>query len=106
MKYLVLNVISFLFALLVVAGSGRKPQTYVVVISDMKFRPEVIRVHPGDTIIWKNLDLVDHCITEFPSKAWTSSLLETGQTWKKPVEKSCDYYCAFHVVMKGKIVVR
>ncbi len=85
---------------------GKKPGNHTVVISGMKFQPETVYIQKGDTITWENKDIVAHCITEFPSKKWTSSLLDPGQSWKKVVNESCDYYCAVHVVMKGKIIVK
>jgi plastocyanin len=76
-----------------------------ILISDMKFHPEVIKVHQGDSVIWINNDMVTHCVTEAKSKAWTSFQLSAGEVWKMPVSKSADYYCAIHQVMKGKIIM-
>ncbi len=95
------------------AGSGPviqekliKPRQHIVVISGMKFHPEVIQIQKGDTVTWENKDIVDHCVTEYPSKKWTSSILDPGKSWKKAITGSCDYYCSLHVVMKGKIIVK
>lgn len=79
--------------------------THTVVIKQMKFFPEEIKIKKGDTIIWKNDDLVTHCITEEKTKAWTSGQVPNGGSWKKVFTKSADYYCAIHLVMKGKITV-
>jgi plastocyanin len=81
------------------------PQAVTIEIQSMKFKPEEIYVHKGDTVIWDNQDLVAHCVTEDPGKAWTSLEIEPGNTWKKVVDKSTNYYCAIHLVMKGRIVV-
>jgi plastocyanin len=62
-------------------------------------------VHPGDTVVWVNHDMVAHDITEQKNKAWTSSLLQPGQTWKMVVTKDEEYYCSIHQVMTGKIIV-
>jgi len=76
-----------------------------VVISDLKFHPDEIKVHKGDTVIWINNDLVAHCVSEASSKAWTSLPIPSGGSWKMVVTQNSDYYCAIHLVMKGKIVV-
>ena len=71
----------------------------------MKFHPDGITVHKGDTVIWKNNDLVVHCVTEIPTNAWTSSKIPSGASWKMVVNISSSYFCAIHLVMKGKISV-
>ena len=79
--------------------------SHVVAINQMKFDPSEIKIHKGDTIIWVNNDMVTHCITDEKDKAWTSSQLLSGASWKKVFTNRADYYCAIHQVMKGKIVV-
>lgn len=76
-----------------------------VEISDMKFLPPVLTVHKGDTVIWINRDMVPHCVTEEDSKAWTSLPIPAGASWKMAVTQNSNYYCAIHMVMKGKIVI-
>ena len=85
-----------------------KNKTHVdtVFIKDMKFQPEEINVHKGDTLVWINQDLVAHCVTEVKGKAWTSGAIHSGASWKKVVTKSSDYYCAIHPEMKGRIVLK
>jgi plastocyanin len=81
------------------------PKAYTVEISGMKFHPDATTVHKGDTIVWKNNDLVDHCVTEIPHNAWTSSKIAAGASWQMIATESSNYFCAIHVVMKGKIIV-
>jgi len=88
-----------------VAISTYVPKVYTIEISGMKFHPEVITVRKGDTIIWKNNDLVAHCVTAIPVNAWTSSEIPAGASWKMVANESSNYFCAIHVVMKGKMVV-
>ena len=83
---------------------NHKPQTHNVEIKDMKFQPEDLIVHVGDTVIWTNKDIVAHDVTE-TNKAWTSGPLVSDASWKKVIEKSDSYFCSIHVVMKGKITV-
>ena len=79
--------------------------TFIVEIRKMKFNPDQLSVHKGDTVVWVNNDLTNHCVTEV-GKAWTSSTIEPGKFWQKVISKSEDYFCAIHVVMKGRITVQ
>jgi plastocyanin len=87
--------------------SPRKTETgiHVIEIKQMKFEPQEITIHKGETVRWVNLDLVDHDVTEQTTKAWTSSPLHTGASWDRVVTETSDYYCNLHQVMKGKIIV-
>ena len=72
----------------------------------MKFIPDSITVNKGDEVVFINKDMVAHCVTEETSKAWTSSALPAGGSYVLVADKSSNYYCAIHQVMKGKIIVR
>jgi plastocyanin len=82
------------------------PSLYIVQIEQMKFLPANISVNAGDTIMWMNNDLVAHDITEEKSRAWTSSLLQPGKSWKLVATTGADYYCSIHQVMKGSFKIR
>lgn len=81
-----------------------KPKMHIIEIKDMKFEPEEIQVHVGDTVIWVNKDMVAHDVTQ-TNKEWASPALASNASWKKAVTKSDSYYCSIHVVMTGKITV-
>lgn len=72
----------------------------------MKFKPDKITVHKGDTVLFINQDLVRHDVTEEPEKCWRSPALATGESWRLVVTQNTDYLCSFHPTMKGKIVIR
>ncbi|MEO6187973.1 MAG: plastocyanin/azurin family copper-binding protein [Ginsengibacter sp.] len=80
-------------------------KVYNVDIKEMKFQPAELTVQKGDTVIWTNHDIVTHDVTEEKNKLWTSGPLAPGQSWSLVVDKSADYYCSIHVVMKGKLIV-
>jgi plastocyanin len=82
------------------------PSLYTVQIEQMKFLPADISVHVGDTIMWINNDMVAHDVTEEKGNAWTSSLLQPGQSWKLVVKTGADYYCSIHQVMKGSFEIK
>lgn len=82
------------------------PQVHKVQIKGMKFVPAELVVKKGDVVIWTNMDMVVHDVTEQKSKAWASPPLTSGKSWKKTVTQSDDYYCSIHVVMKGRLKVK
>lgn len=90
------------------ADTAKKPTpiSYTVEIKAMKFEPEEIKVHVGDTILWVNHDMVAHNVTEEINKTWSSSVLKPDKSWQMVVNNSSDYYCNIHVGMKGKIIVK
>lgn len=84
-----------------------KPAVDTVKISMMKFNPSVLYVNKGDTVVWINNGLVDHNVTELKTQAWTSDTIHVGQTWKKAITDSFDYFCTIHpTLMKGKIELK
>ena len=85
--------------------SGKRAETHIVRITQMKFVPDIVNVHKGDTIMWINDDLVEHDVTEQTLMSWTSSRLSPGTAWKMVATNSEGYYCSLHVIMKGQIVV-
>lgn len=82
------------------------PKVHKVEIKGMNFQPAVINVQKGDTVIWTNMDIVAHDATEETKKEWSSSPIPNGKSWKMAVQKSANYFCSIHPVMKGKIVVK
>jgi plastocyanin len=76
-----------------------------VVIDGMTFSPQVVRVKPGDTIVWENRDMFVHNVTATGMK---SGDLAPGKTWRHVVraKMSFDYLCTLHPVMKGRVEVK
>lgn len=81
------------------------PHKFIIDIKKMQFNPAELSIQKGDTVVWVNNDLTNHCITEV-NKTWTSSTLVPGKNWQKVFNKPADYYCNLHMVMKGKILVQ
>jgi plastocyanin len=81
-------------------------KTDTVEIKEMKFQPAVLTVPAGGTIVFINKDMVTHDITEEATRAWSSNLLPPGKSWTMIADKSANYFCSIHAVMKGKIVVK
>ena len=81
-------------------------KSYNVEIKQMQFHPADLTVQKGDTVIWTNHDIVTHDVTEEKNKLWTSGPLAPGESRSLVADKSADYYCSIHVVMKGKLIVQ
>jgi plastocyanin len=84
----------------------RVPKLHVVEITNMQFVPAELTVQKGDTVEFRNNDIVAHDITEEPEKSWTSSLLAAGKSYKLSFWQTSDYYCSIHPTMKGRIIVQ
>jgi plastocyanin len=82
------------------------PRTHRIEIKDMKFIPAEVTVQKGDTIVWINNDFVVHDVSETTKKAWKTSPIPVGKTWKVVAQQSVAYFCSFHPIMKGKINVK
>ncbi|SFC25579.1 plastocyanin/azurin family copper-binding protein [Kaistella jeonii] len=89
----------------VTENANLKTETHVVTIENMKFNPAIITVNKGDKVTFINKDIVAHNATE-TKKLWASPLLQNGQSWTFAPDKTSDYYCSVHLVMKGKIIVK
>jgi plastocyanin len=90
----------------VLSGRAAKPVTHTVTIDATSYRPARLAVHPGDTIVWVNKDLIPHTATA-ASKAFDSKVLAAGASWRLTVtaKGATDYGCLFHPTMTGRIEV-
>jgi plastocyanin len=71
----------------------------------MRFEPATVTVRPGDTVVWKNKDLVPHSATaagKFDSRQIAGS---RSWTWTAGAKGRYDYVCLYHPGMKGTVVV-
>ncbi|MCX5780483.1 MAG: cupredoxin family copper-binding protein [Firmicutes bacterium] len=76
-----------------------------VSIESFAFKPAVLTVPAGTTVVWTNNDSVGHNIkaTDF-----SSNILAKGETFSFKFDKAgtYDYSCGIHPTMTGKIVVQ
>ena len=81
--------------------------TYTVLIDNMKFSPAVIRMRPGETVIFKNIDLVPHTVTEKDTRRFDSGMINRNGMWKFVAagKGTLNYRCTYHTDMTGTIVV-
>lgn len=81
-------------------------ETHVVTIEDMKFSPAALTVERGDTVVFRNKDMVPHTATA--AGHFDSRNIAAGQSWTWKADKAgaFDYVCTYHLGMKGKVAVR
>ena len=91
------------------SSASAEPKTVTVVIRRFKFEPATVTVNEGDTVEWKNDDVVPHTATEGVSKpSFDSGTIETGAAWRYITRNkgTYDYTCTFHPNMEGKLIVQ
>lgn len=81
----------------------RSHQSYTIEIKEMQFQPAVLTLRAGDTVVFINRDFVTHDVTGQIAGGWTPSPIDPGDMWSMVVDKTIDYFCSFHPVMKGRI---
>jgi plastocyanin len=79
--------------------------THTVVIDGLKYDPESIAVHVGDSIVWVNKDPFPHTVTA--AGAFDSGSIAAGKSWKYIARKRGDYryICTLHPNMSGTLKV-
>lgn len=89
------------------AAAASSRRVHIVAIKDMKYQPPTLTVEVGDTVEWKNKDIVSHTVTSV-TKAFDSGTIKRGHSWKLVVKKrgTFDYTCTLHPNMKGVLIVR
>jgi plastocyanin len=79
--------------------------THTVLMKGMKFTPAEIRVQKGNQIVFFNVDIVTHNVTEATKKAWASPPIPPGESWTLTPRQSDAIYCSLHPMMKGSIII-
>ena len=87
------------------ANGSPAAQSPAVSIESFSFKPAVLTVSAGTTVVWTNNDSAPHDIkaTDFSSK-----MLAKGETFSFKFEKAgtYDYSCGIHPTMTGQIIVK
>jgi plastocyanin len=85
------------------------PQTRTVEIRGSKFMSENLTVNVGDTVEFRNSDIVPHTATSTATPpAFDSGRIGVGESWKyvAGTKGVYEYECSFHPNMQGKIIVQ
>ena len=85
----------------------RAPQTHTVVIHNFAFQPAELTVNAGDTIVWRNTDMVSHTVTAADG-SFDSDEIKPGKSWKLVAKKRgvFAYVCSPHPNMHGTLTVK
>ena len=91
--------------LLFIPPAAAAPRTHIIIIDKMKFGPVPPGLHVGDTIVWRNRDMVRHTATA-SDKSFDVDL-PAGVSGKTVLKKSgvIPFTCKFHPGMRGVLNV-
>ena len=83
------------------------PQTHTVTIEGMRFQPEDLTVHAGDTIVWTNKDVFAHTATA-AGKFDSRQIDANGGSWRYTPGAAGDvpYICDLHPTMKAMVRIK
>jgi plastocyanin len=97
----------FLAAATSPANAQEKSKVHTVLIDGLKFSPQTLEVHAGDTVIWRNKDPYPHTATA-ENKAFDSGDIPENGSWKYKAKTkgTMPYFCKLHATMKGVLVVK
>jgi len=76
----------------------------VIIIKDFMFNPLETTIKAGNKVTWVNQDSARHTIT---GNGWDSGDLRRDELYSKSFDNPgiYDYTCAYHLYMKGKVIV-
>ena len=72
------------------------------------YKPGTITVHRGDKIVFSNKSNAIHTVTARDGKSFDSKNITIGHSWTYTAKKvgTFSYYCVYHALMHGKIIVK
>lgn len=84
-----------------------RPRSHLVRLHDFGFAPDSLVVAVGDTVVFRNDDVVPHTATRVGG-GWDSGELGPGASWRLVVRRpgAEHYYCRYHPGMRGVLRVR
>jgi plastocyanin len=86
------------------AGARPAPRAHVVEIRGFAFAPARLNVAEGDTVVWRNADIVPHTATAAPG--FDSGSIAAGGEWRwVATAGDYSYLCSFHPTMRGDLSV-
>lgn len=95
-------------ALVAAAGCGRAPVRHAVEIRGMEFRPAVVEIAAGDTLVWSNHDLFPHTATVAGAAGWDTGLIPADSSRSAVARRAgtYTYVCLVHPTMQAQVIVR
>jgi len=90
------------------AGTAQaaKGTVHTVTIEAMKYLPDRLTVHAGETVVWINKDLFPHTVTEVSGR-FDSHEIKPDASWRYVAKRRGEfaYVCSLHPSMKGALLV-
>ncbi len=89
------------------SGNGKDGGSLIhATMESLAFAPAVIEASIGDTIVWRNEDLVPHTV-DATDNSWTSGEMKPKQEFRHAITKAgpIELKCLYHPVMKAEIMV-
>ena len=83
-----------------------QPATHTVTMEAVAYKPEVVTMKVGDSIVWVNKDPYPHTATATGSFDSKEMLPDKSFTFTATTRGELHYVCTFHPTMKGAIVVK
>jgi plastocyanin len=102
----VITASSLVCAMEVAPMARAAPRTHTVVIESMRFEPDALTIARGDTIVWRNRDVVPHTATA-KSGNFDSKVIQAGASWKRTIRERGEYayICTLHPTMNAIVHV-
>ena len=85
-------------------AAGAAPRSYRVEMRTFAFAPAELTVAEGDTVVWRNADILPHTATATGS--FDSGSVPAGGEWRwVATGAGLEYLCTFHPTMRGRLTV-
>ena len=83
-------------------------RTYNVSIRNFIYTPTLLTINAGETVIWKNWDVVEHTVTSDTGSELDSPVLTEGDTYSHTFNTpgTYPYHCTPNPWMIGKVTVK
>ena len=98
-----------LVTVVVAAAPPRVPARRLPVeIRGLMFRPAVLEVGVGDTVVWTNRDILLHTATGTAKPTWTTGSIGAQSSGRHVARAKgrFEYYCELHPSMRATLVVK
>jgi plastocyanin len=82
-------------------------KTHLIVGRGVAWDPKTLEVTRGDTVEWKNVDVVPHNVRQDKRVFWSKDLPPgTSFRWKATKRGTWPYRCTLHPEMTGTLTVK
>jgi plastocyanin len=78
---------------------------YTIVLDKMQFGPAPVGLHPGDTLVWQNDDVLRHSATARDKSFDIDLPAKTSVSITVGAPGTVAFFCKFHPGMTGTLVI-